>query len=78
MVIILKRDFEKHRQRQVIFIIATNKGERGTDIYVDPEVNKQGGLHVILNYPPENVRVEEQVFGRTARNGAVGTGQFIL
>ncbi|CAF2017374.1 unnamed protein product [Rotaria magnacalcarata] len=26
----------------------------------------------------ENVRVEEQVFGRTARNGAVGTGQFIL
>ncbi|CAF1685002.1 unnamed protein product [Rotaria magnacalcarata] len=51
---------------------------RKTPATTDPEVNKQGGLHVILNYPPENVRVEEQVFGRTARNGAVGTGQFIL
>ncbi|CAF4157981.1 unnamed protein product [Rotaria magnacalcarata] len=51
---------------------------RKTPATTDPEFNKQGGLHVILNYPPENVRVEEQVFGRTARNGAVGTGQFIL
>ncbi|CAF4268711.1 unnamed protein product, partial [Rotaria magnacalcarata] len=51
---------------------------RKTPATTDPEVNKQGGLHIILNYPPENVRVEEQVFGRTARNGAVGTGQFIL
>ncbi|CAF4662296.1 unnamed protein product, partial [Rotaria sp. Silwood2] len=59
-------------------IIATNKGGRGTDIHVNPEVNEQGGLHVILSYLPGNVRVEEQAFGRTARNGAVGTGQFIL
>ncbi|CAF1577933.1 unnamed protein product, partial [Didymodactylos carnosus] len=59
-------------------IIATNKGGRGTDIHVDPPVNKAGGMHVILSYLPENVRVEEQAFGRTARNGAQDTGQFIL
>ncbi|CAF4137894.1 unnamed protein product, partial [Rotaria sordida] len=59
-------------------IIATNKGGRGTDIHVDSEVDKDGGMHVILSYLPENVRIEEQAFGRTARNGAAGTGQFIL
>ncbi|CAF1411613.1 unnamed protein product [Adineta steineri] len=59
-------------------IIATNKGGRGTDIHVDPHVNKDGGMHVILSYLPENIRVEEQAFGRTGRNGAQGSGQFIL
>ncbi|CAF4138501.1 unnamed protein product [Rotaria sordida] len=59
-------------------IIATNKGGRGTDIHVNPNMNAKGGMHVILGYLPENVRIEEQAFGRTARNGAAGTGQFIL
>ncbi|CAF4449267.1 unnamed protein product [Rotaria sp. Silwood2] len=30
------------------------------------------------SYLPENIRVEEQAFGRTARNGAQGTVHFIL
>ncbi|CAF4848103.1 unnamed protein product, partial [Rotaria sp. Silwood1] len=59
-------------------IIATNKGERGTDIHVNSSMNVKGGMHVILGYLPKNVRIEEQAFRRTARNGAAGTGQFIL
>ncbi|CAF5149876.1 unnamed protein product, partial [Rotaria sp. Silwood1] len=58
-------------------IIATNKGERGTDIHVNSSMNVKGGMHVILGYLPKNVRIEEQAFRRTARNGAAGTGQFI-
>ncbi|CAM4953543.1 unnamed protein product [Rotaria socialis] len=72
---------ERFRQQPATvgdIIIATNKGGRGTDIHVDSHVNSNGGMHVILSYLPENVRVEEQAFGRTARNGAAGTGQFIL
>ena len=59
-------------------IIATNKGGCGTDIHVDKQVNKDGGMHFILSYLSENVRVEEQAFDRTARNGAQGTGEYIL
>ncbi|XP_047669287.1 uncharacterized protein LOC113663549 isoform X2 [Tachysurus fulvidraco] len=59
-------------------IITTNLGGRGTDIKVTEEVNRCGGLFVLLTYFPNNRRVEKQVFGRTGRKGTPGMVQVIL
>ena len=58
--------------------IATNTAGRGTDIVLHPTSLKQGGLHVIFGFYPENDRVEEQGFGRSGRQGQPGTGRMAL
>ncbi|MCI4376965.1 hypothetical protein PGIGA_G00197790 [Pangasianodon gigas] len=58
-------------------IITTNLGGRGTDIKVTEEVNRCGGLFVLLTYFPNNRRVEKQVFGRTGRKGTGDLGIFV-
>ncbi|CAF1444874.1 unnamed protein product [Adineta steineri] len=72
-------DQEKHVEKILPgeIIIATNLAGRGTDIQTD-EIEEFGGLHVVLTFMPNNQRVEDQAFGRTARQGKRGTGLMIL
>jgi len=70
-----ERDIDKINLGEII--VATNLAGRGTDIKAD-NIENNGGLHVILTFLPPNQRVEDQAFGRTARQGKRGTGQMIL
>jgi len=58
--------------------IATNMAGRGTDIIVDEDVLKIGGLHVISTQRHESVRVDMQLFGRTGRQGQDGSVKSII
>ncbi|CAF1351524.1 unnamed protein product [Rotaria sordida] len=70
-----EKHIEKIYPREII--VATNLAARGNDIKTD-HIEKYGGLHVIVTFMPSNKRVEEQAFGRTARQGKHGTGQRII
>ncbi|RZI45770.1 LysM peptidoglycan-binding domain-containing protein [Rickettsiales endosymbiont of Peranema trichophorum] len=59
-------------------ILASNLAGRGTDLKLSPTVMKNGGLHVVVGTFPSHVRVEEQAYGRSARQGEPGSAQMII
>ncbi len=58
--------------------VATNMAGRGTDILLSKGVVYQGGLHVIATERHDARRIDRQLFGRSARQGAPGSCQAIL
>ena len=58
-------------------IISTNLGGRGTDYKITEAAAANGGTHVECTFDPQNGRVEEQAFGRAARNGRDGSGRIV-
>lgn len=58
--------------------IATNMAGRGVDIKVSDEVRELGGLYIIGTERHENRRIDNQLRGRSGRQGDAGTTQFYL
>lgn len=58
--------------------IATNMAGRGTDILLGEGVAELGGLHVIGTERHESRRVDNQLKGRSGRQGDLGSSQFLI
>ncbi|NWO22311.1 preprotein translocase subunit SecA [Oribacterium sp. oral taxon 102] len=58
--------------------IATNMAGRGTDIKLDEEAKAAGGLHIIGTERHESRRIDNQLRGRSGRQGDVGQSQFYI
>ncbi len=58
--------------------IATNMAGRGTDIKLTKETLELGGLYVIGTERHESRRIDNQLRGRSGRQGDVGTSQFFV
>ena len=58
--------------------IATNMAGRGTDIVLGPGVVAAGGLHIIGTERHESRRIDNQLRGRSGRQGDPGSSRFYL
>ncbi len=58
--------------------IATNMAGRGTDIKLDEEAREAGGLKIIGTERHESRRIDNQLRGRSGRQGDPGESQFYI
>ena len=58
--------------------IATNMAGRGTDISLGERVAELGGLHILGTERHESRRIDNQLRGRSGRQGDPGSSQFFL
>ena len=58
--------------------IATNMAGRGTDIKLDEEAKAAGGLKIIGNERHESRRIDNQLRGRSGRQGDPGESRFYI
>ncbi|MBO7500754.1 MAG: preprotein translocase subunit SecA [Fibrobacterales bacterium] len=58
--------------------ISTNMAGRGTDIVLGPGVPELGGLYVLATERHESRRIDNQLRGRSGRQGDPGESQYLL
>jgi len=78
----------KHHQKEAEIVanagqpktvtISTNMAGRGTDIVLGEGVRELGGLHILGTERHESRRVDNQLRGRSGRQGDPGTARFYL
>jgi preprotein translocase subunit SecA len=78
----------KHHEREAEIVadagskkavtIATNMAGRGTDIKINDEVKGLGGLYIIGTERHESRRIDNQLRGRSGRQGDPGASQFYV
>jgi len=78
----------KHHEREAEIIkdagqkgsvtIATNMAGRGTDIVLGEGVTELGGLHILGSERHESRRIDNQLRGRSGRQGDPGSSQFFI
>jgi preprotein translocase subunit SecA len=67
-----------HAGQQGMLTIATNMAGRGTDIVLGEGVVERGGLYILGTERHESRRIDNQLRGRSGRQGDPGTSRFYL
>jgi preprotein translocase subunit SecA len=67
-----------HAGQMGMLTIATNMAGRGTDIVLGEGVVERGGLHILGTERHESRRIDNQLRGRSGRQGDPGTSRFYL
>ena len=67
-----------HAGQKGMVTIATNMAGRGTDIVLGQGVVEVGGLHILATERHEARRIDNQLRGRSGRQGDPGTSRFYL
>ena len=67
-----------HAGQMGMVTIATNMAGRGTDIVLGEGVVERGGLHILATERHESRRIDNQLRGRSGRQGDPGTSRFYL
>jgi len=78
----------KHHEREAAIVadagqmnavtISTNMAGRGTDIVLGAGVRELGGLHILGTERHESRRIDNQLRGRSGRQGDIGSSRFYL
>ncbi len=71
-------DIIKEAGKKRSVTIATNMAGRGTDIKLDHEVRKNGGLAIVGSERHDARRIDLQLRGRAGRQGDPGSSQFFI